>query len=118
MKSLVFTIAVAALAVANVASAHAHLHMSTPVNHSIIAEVPKQVSLQFNEPVMLTSLTIQKGDGPVTKLGPLPDVPAKDFALAAPKLDSGSYIVKWRAVSDDGHIMADKLLFTVGPAAK
>ena len=116
MKSLVITIA--ALAVASVASAHAHLHVSTPANHSVIAEAPKQVSLQFNEPVKLTALTIQKGDGPVTKLGPLPDAAAKDFTLAAPKLDAGSYIVKWRAVSDDGHIMADKLLFTVGTVAK
>ena len=118
MKSLVPIVAVAALAVANVASAHAHLHMSMPANHGVVEEAPKQISLQFNEPVQLTSVTIQKGDGPATKLGPLPDAAAKDFTLPAPMLDAGSYIVKWRAVSDDGHIMADKLLFTVGSAAK
>lgn len=116
MKPVSLLIAIAGVVVANVASAHAHLHMSAPANHSVVADAPKQISLQFNEPVQLTAVTIQKGDGTATKLGPVSDTPAKDYTLAVPALDAGNYIVKWRAVSDDGHIMADKVLFTVGPA--
>jgi methionine-rich copper-binding protein CopC len=116
MKPLVLMTALASLAIAGVASAHAHLHASTPANHSVVTEAPKQISLEFNEPVQLTSVTVQKGDGSATKLGPLPDAAAKQFTLAVAQLDAGNYIVKWRAVSDDGHITADKLLFTVGPA--
>lgn len=118
MKPFALLIAMASVLVVNVASAHAHLHMSAPANHSVVADSPKKIDLQFNEPVQLTSVTIQKGDGSATKLGPLPDAPAKDFTLAAPALDAGNYIVKWRAVSDDGHVMTDKLLFTVGAASK
>ena len=115
MKIIVLLTALAGVLVSNLASAHAHLHMSMPANHSVVAEAPKQISLQFNEAVQLTAATIQKGDGPATKLGPLPDAAAKEFNLAAPALEPGNYIVKWRALSDDGHIMSDKLLFTIGP---
>lgn len=118
MKPLILLAAMANALAVNVASAHAHLHTSMPANHSVVADAPKQINLQFNEPVRLTSVTIQKGDGSATKLGPLPDAAAKEFALAVPVLDAGSYIVKWRAVSDDGHIMADKLLFSVGTSTK
>jgi len=118
MKRITLLAAVIGVLTANVASAHAHLHMSVPANHSVVADAPKKISLQFNEPVQLTSVTIQKGDGSATKLGPLPDGAAKEFTLTAPALDAGNYIVKWRAVSDDGHVMADKLLFTVGAASK
>ncbi len=96
------------------ASAHAHLHSSMPANHSTVAEAPKQIALEFNEPVQLTAVSVQKGDGPATKLGPLADAPAKTFSLSLPTLETGNYIIKWRAVSDDGHVMADKVLFTVG----
>ena len=115
MKPMVLTIALVGVLASNFASAHAHLHASTPANHSIVAEAPKQINLQFNEAVQLTAATIQKGDGAASKLGPLPVAAAKDFTLAAPALAPGTYIVKWRAMSDDGHIMSDKLLFTVGP---
>ncbi len=104
------------VALSGVASAHAHLHSSVPANHSTVAEAPKQIALEFNEPVQLTAVTVQKGDGPATKLGPLADAASKTFSLALPTLEAGSYIVKWRAVSDDGHVMADKVLFTVGAA--
>ncbi len=116
MKPLILLIALAGLSIAGVASAHAHLHVSTPANHSVVTAAPKQIRLEFNEPVQLTSVTIQIGDGAATKLGPLPATAAKEFSLAVPRLEAGNCIVKWRAVSDDGHIMADKLLFTIGSA--
>ena len=118
MKPFAVVAALASAVVINVASAHAHLHGSVPANHSVVAEAPQKISLQFNEPVEVTSATIQKADGPATPLGPLPKAAAKDITLPAPALGAGTYTVKYRVVSDDGHVMADKLSFSVGPAAK
>ena len=115
MKPVVLMVALAGALASSIAIAHAHLHASMPVNNSVVAEAPKKINLQFNEAVQLTAATIQKGNGPATKLRPLPAAVAKDFTLVAPLLVPGTYIVKWRAMSDDGHIMSDKLLFTVGP---
>jgi len=117
MKKLVVMMGLlVGVAVSGAASAHAHLHSSVPANHSTVTEAPTQIALEFNEPVQLTTVTVQKGDGPATKLGPLADAASKSFSLSLPALGAGNYIVKWRAVSDDGHVMADKVLFTVGAA--
>ena len=116
MKQFIVCAAIAGALSVNVASAHAHLHLSVPANRSVVAVAPQQMTLEFNEPVQLTAMTIQKGDGPATKLGPLPDAAAKQFTLALTVVEAGNYIVKWRAVSSDGHIMADKVLFTIEPA--
>jgi copper transport protein len=114
MKRLCMMAIVAGLGLSGVAGAHAHLRLSTPANHGKVEQAPKTLLLEFNEAVQLTLLTIQKGDGAPTTLGPLSSVPTKKLSLALPPLVSGSYIVKWRAISDDGHIMADKLVFEVG----
>lgn len=118
MKPISRWVAMVGVLVAGAAGAHAHLHMSVPADHSVVAEAPKQIILQFNEPVQLTSVTIQKGDDAATKLGPLPDGAAKEFSLKVPVLAAGNYVVKWRVVSDDGHVMADKLSFAVKAASK
>lgn len=110
-------VGLASLAVAGVANAHAHLHMSTPANHSTVAVAPKQITLEFNEAVQLTGLTVQKGDSKASDLGPLPATAMKAYTFTLPALDAGNYIVKWRALSDDGHVMADKILFTIGSAS-
>lgn len=115
-KSLLL-VGLASLAVAGIANAHAHLHMSAPANHSTVTAAPKQLTLEFNEAVQLTALTMQKGDSKATDVGPLPAMAMKEFTLTLPTLDAGNYIVKWRALSDDGHIMADKILFTIGSAS-
>lgn len=104
------------LSVTGSAIAHVHLHSSMPANHSTVVEAPKQVVLEFNEPVQLTAATIQKGDGPATQLGPIAEAASKTFSLSLPALESGNYIIKWRAVGDDGHIMNDKVLFAIAPA--
>ncbi len=99
------------------AAAHAHLHASVPADHATVSAAPRQLSLAFNESVVLTALTIQKGDSAPTRLGPLADAGAAEFKFELPSLDDGSYVVKWRAISADGHIMAGKFTFTVRSAA-
>lgn len=117
MKKLVPLMAfLVGVTVSGAAIAHAHLHSSMPANHSTVTGAPKLIALEFNEPVQLTAVTVQKGDGPATKLGPLAEAASKTFSLTLPMLEAGNYIVKWRAVSDDGHVMADKLLFAVEAA--
>ena len=95
------------------AQAHTHLQKSTPAANSNGA-APGQLMLQFSEATRLTALTLQKAGGPEGhKLGPLPVQPDKLIRLAAPKLDPGAYVLSWRALGDDGHVMSGTLRFTV-----
>ena len=120
MKFHLSLMVLAAFAFTGVAHAHARLHKSDPADNSTITAVPKNLALEFNEAVKLTALSLQKGDEKAQQLGPLPTTAAKQITVAMPSVAPGSYIVKWRAMSDDNHIMAGKLLFTVAanPATK
>jgi copper resistance protein C len=113
MKTSIPWIAIAALSISGIARAHAHLHSSTPVNHSTLLVAPKAISLEFEESVRLTSLSIRKGDGETHKIGPLPATESKTFALPLPAIDAGSYVVTWRALSADGHVMFATIQFSV-----
>ncbi|MFO1402016.1 MAG: copper resistance protein CopC [Steroidobacteraceae bacterium] len=95
------------------ALAHAHLHGSTPANHSTVEHAPASLALQFTTLVRLTALSIRSPGGEPVRLGPLPATPARDFSIPLPVLGPAHYTVSWRAASDDGHIMADTLEFTV-----
>jgi methionine-rich copper-binding protein CopC len=95
------------------AQAHTHLQKSTPAANSTGA-APEQLMLQFSEATRLTALTLQKEGVPeARKLGPLPAQPDKLIHLAAPRLDPGAYVLSWRALGDDGHVMSGTLRFTV-----
>ncbi len=96
--------------------AHTHLVKSIPVNGSTLAVSPSRFVLTFAEPAKLTTLSLQKDAEPAQKMGPLPTSPATEVSIPAPQLAPGRYVLAWRAVGDDGHVMPGKLSFTVGPA--
>lgn len=101
------------LAVASVASAHAHLKQSTPAQGAVVSTAPAQIVLTFSEPAVVTSLSIQHDAGQPEKLGPVPKQSETTVTVPTPGLTPGKYIVTWRAVSDDRHITSGQVRFTV-----
>jgi methionine-rich copper-binding protein CopC len=93
--------------------AHTHLVKAVPANGSTISASPPNFVLTFAEPAKLTVLSLQKDAEPAKKIGPLPATPATEISVPAPQLIAGKYVLSWRAVSDDGHVMPGKLSFTV-----
>ena len=99
--------------------AHAHLVGSVPADHAELPAAPKEATLTFAEPVVLTSVKLVSPDGTAVSLKPLPEGGVKQAHLPLPTLSAGSYHLKWRATSDDGHVMAGDISFVVnGPAPK
>lgn len=96
------------------AFAHAKLLRSDPAEGSTVQAAPTKFVLTFGEPAKLTTLTLQKGTEPAQKLGPLPTDAAAEISVPAPKLEPGKYVLAWRAVGDDSHVVPGKLTFTVG----
>lgn len=100
------------------AMAHTHLARSVPADGSVLTKSPEHIALQFEHPVRVTEFTIQKGAEKSEKLlVPLPDVPTAKVEAFAPKLTAGAYVVSWRAVGADGHVMSGKVQFTVSGGA-
>jgi len=95
--------------------AHTHLVKAVPADGSTMTVSPPNFVLKFAEPAKLTALSLQKDAEPAKKIGPLPTTPSAEISIPAPQLVAGKYVLSWRAVSDDGHVMPGKLTFTVGP---
>ncbi len=100
------------------ANAHTHLKSSAPVDNSTVGSAPAKLELHFSEAARLTALSIQAEGGTEQKLSPLPAQPAADASVALPTLAPGKYVVSWRVISDDSHVMAGKLHFTLAAPAK
>ena len=114
MKRLLLSSLASLLVLAQGAYAHTQLSQSMPADKAMLQAAPKEVMLHFNEPVRLTMLSVQKRGDAKQDLGPLPQQPAKDFALAAPGLGEGHYVVTWRGMSEDTHVLNGEFAFTVG----
>jgi methionine-rich copper-binding protein CopC len=89
MKHIVVIAAVTATLFPLLATAHTELKQSAPANGSVVKMAPKQIMLMFSETATLTALSIQKTG------------------------DKEAYVVKYRALSNDSHVAAGTLKFSV-----
>jgi methionine-rich copper-binding protein CopC len=117
MKSTSLACAVALMSWSALTCAHTHLVKSVPADGSTVvaAATPAKFILTFAGPAKLTVLSLQKDSEPAKKISPLPTAPAAEISIPAPQLSAGKYVLTWRAVGDDGHVMPGKVTFTVGP---
>lgn len=99
------------------ARAHAVLLQTSPVDGAVVAHQPTQVTLRFNEAVTLTSNSIQlfDADGRPVTAGRARHVPGSAIAANLPaRLYNGTYVVSWRVVSADSHVVSGAFQFSVG----
>jgi len=100
------------------AFAHSFLVEATPSSKDHVASSPKTVKLRFGggvEPAY-SKLTIEGADGKVLAEGAI-GVPEKDRELSvnSPELTAGKYVVRYRVLSKDGHIVEGNYEFFVDP---
>lgn len=100
------------------ALAHSFLVDASPSSKDHVATPPKLVKLRFGggvEPAYSTISILDKS-GKVLKEGAVgkPETP-RELTLEAPELAPGPYVVKYRVLSSDGHIVEGKYEFTVDP---
>lgn len=100
---------------AGTALAHTELKATIPTDRAMIASAPENVELTFSEPVRLTALSIQRDGEQKRSLGPLPSETTENFSVALPAtIGDGHYVVAWRALSEDTHVMSGEFMFAVG----
>jgi copper resistance protein C len=101
------------LAAVSAVQAHAHLQAASPADQSVLSAAPTQLVLHFSEAARLTALAIGKTSEPPRKL-PLPaGDPAAQIVVPLPALSPGQYVVSWRAVGADGHVVPGQIHFTL-----
>ena len=101
------------------ANAHAELIKSFPIANSTLSKAPKYVQLEFGEAITnfksknANSIVIL--DSKATKITTSKIVINKAFARVefVGTLKPGEYIVKYRIVSADGHVLKAQFKFTL-----
>ena len=117
MRRLCVGLAVTTVAAtfAGVAGAHPVLIGSTPDENARLAKGPTAVSLRFSEPVepVGDGITVSGPDGAPTVVG-TPLVRGSTLSRSIASTQTGTYVVEWIVVGDDGHPARGAFLFSVG----
>jgi methionine-rich copper-binding protein CopC len=101
------------LVVSAAVSAHAKLESSNPADKSRVT-APKQLVLEFDDPVVITSLTLQAGTEAAKPIKYTPSpVTVQGFTIPMPTLAPGDYVIAWKVESDDLHTSSGAIHFTV-----
>jgi methionine-rich copper-binding protein CopC len=97
--------------------AHAYLVKSSPVRRSTLSSAPTRVVLWFNERLepQFSHLAVWNVEGQQMDAGDVQVGPedSKKLSVGIPTLSAGTYTVKYRVLSVDGHIVEAEFPFTV-----
>jgi methionine-rich copper-binding protein CopC len=104
--------------VATAALAHAHLQKTVPANGSVVNAAPASVILTFSEAAKLTACWLQKQNGSKEKVSGFSTTPAQQISVPLPPLEPGTYVLSWRVMGDDGHVLPGQTQFTVAASAQ
>lgn len=111
--------AIPAPRLAGEAWAHAALVRSAPAARATISRSPARVELWFNERLepAFSSLSVHDGDGQQLDLRDVRVGPddVKQLSVGVPTLTPGTYRVRYRVLSVDGHIVESEFTFTLRP---
>ncbi len=99
------------------AFAHAQLLLTQPQSGAVLDAAPREVRLEFNEPVSPVSLKWFGPDGAGIALSPPKLNNGSTLAVTAPAdLAEGSHLLSYRVTSIDGHVISGSLPFAIGAA--
>ena len=98
--------------------AHAYLVKSAPAQRAVLLHSPARIQLWFNErqEPRYCSLSLSDANGKTMQTGKakVSSEDAKQLSASIEPLPPGRYVIKYRVLSVDGHIVQDQFPFTVG----
>tara|TARA_B110000196_G_scaffold318805_1_gene335045 strand:- start:999 stop:1361 length:363 start_codon:yes stop_codon:yes gene_type:complete len=113
MKPQILLLFITVILAALSAQAHTVLSSSIPAENSVETTTPKNITLEFSTEVRLAGLSVEDGNGKNVDLGATPTTMQQKFAIPASEISPGTYLVKWRAVGADMHIVSGEFQFVV-----
>ena len=112
--SRMFAALAALLIFASPALAHTTIVASNIEDGIELKAAPEVFEFSFGAEVGLAGLKLETLAGESVEIEfERPRQMGKDFAVPLPSLEPGSYVLKWRAVAKDGHVMRGEIDFTV-----
>ena len=90
---------------------------SNPAQRAVIFVPPERVQLWFSERLELrySTFTLSTGKGDAVEIGTIQADPEDAKSMFAPvkTLPPGGYVVKYRVLSTDGHVVENQFSFTI-----
>ena len=97
--------------------AHAYLVKSAPAKRAVLHLPPAKIQLWFNESLepRYSSIALIDAEGKAIKVGAaeVSSTDPRQLSAVLKPLPAGRYVVKYRVLSIDGHIVQDQIPFTV-----
>lgn len=104
----------AAAALTAAALAHASLKSSSISDGDVLETAPGDVTLEYSGAVGLAALTLQTGEGEAVDWDYRPPRRMQAaFTAPLPALRAGDYVLSWRAMAGDGHVMTGEIAFSL-----
>src|SRR4051794_14277556 len=113
---LLIVLLMCALAWAPAAFAHANVVSTTPADGATVSAAPTEVRVLFDDPMIVgPGNAVVSADRTSVLAGkPRVERAGRELVLPLERLENGDYSVRWRIVSDDGHLESGVLAFRVG----
>ena len=111
---------------------HSPLKQANPMDGALLTEAPTEYKMLFKSPAKLIKFEIfqkgqnnnkkpsllkgliKKSDGELIEINFKPSlVLSESHLIKLPKINFGSYEVRWRAMGEDGHVLKGVLTFEV-----
>ena len=111
---------------------HSPLKLANPMDGALLTEAPTEYKMLFKSPAKLIKFEIfqkgennnkkssslkslfKKSDGKLIEINYKPSlVLSESHLIKLPKINHGSYEVRWRAVGEDGHVLKGILTFEI-----
>ena len=111
---------------------HSPLKLANPMDGASLTEAPTEYKMLFKSPAKLIKFEIfqkveninkkssslkglfKKSDGKLIEINYKPSlVLSESHLIKLPKINFGSYEVRWRAMGEDGHVLKGVLTFEV-----
>jgi methionine-rich copper-binding protein CopC len=97
------------------AAAHSALTSSSPADGTVVAAAPAEIEMMFRSVAQLIRFRLTGADGNDVTLGE--DhlmVKARRHQVELPPIGTGDFTARWRAMSEDGHLLKGDFSFRVG----
>ena len=118
----VVTLGLAILGTVVTASAHAFLVRSTPAARATLSRSPERVQLWFNERLepAYSSVSVwgETGTQVDERNGGVSAEDPRRLDLPLASLPPGKYVIRFRVLSVDGHIVESSIPFAIKPATR
>lgn len=94
---------------------HTTVTETVPRSGSVLEQSPAMVQLEFAHAARLTSVLLVGPDHSEHNLEFTPAGSSVSFQFPEPGMGPGRNEIRWKALSDDGHVISGSMIYTINP---